>query len=220
MTRTTADLADLARRIEDRFWRLSPVERRGALVIHRLLAKGIPVSDSDVGHELGMTSDEIGDLTRDWPGVYRDDEGHIVGFWGLSIPEMPHRFRLGDRQLHTWCAWDSLFLPEILRETADVTSTCPVTGEEIRLRVSPRGVEEVSPDGAVVSLLDPDTGDIEANRIISSFCSYIHFFASREVGEQWAANRGEGTFVLTLPEAVELGHLCNALRFGDELGTD
>ncbi len=218
MSTTTIDLVDLAHRMDDGFGRHSPVERQGALAIYRLLANGSPVSDADVGRELGMTSDEIGDLTSDWPGVYRNDEGHIVGFWGLAIPEMPHRFRLGDRQLHTWCAWDSLFLPEILRETADVTSTCPVTGEEIRLRVSPRGVEDMSPTGAVVSLLEPDNCDIEGNRIISSFCNYIHFFASQEVGEEWAANRGEGTFVLTLSEAFELGHLCNSLRFDDTLG--
>ena len=218
MSTTTIDLVDLAHRMDDRGGRLSPVEKRGALVIYRLLAKGIPVSDSDVGRELGMTSDEVGDLTGDWPGVYRNDDGHIIGFWGLAISEMPHRFRLGDRQLHTWCAWASLFLPEILQETADVTSMCPVTGEEIHLRVSPRRVEEVSPAGAAMSLLEPDCCDIAGNRIISSFCNHIHFFASQGVGEEWATNRGEGTFVLTLSEAFELGHLCNSLRFDDTLG--
>ena len=219
MSTTTIDLRGLAERMHSRFGALSTTETRAALVIHRLLANGVPVSDSDVGRELDMTSDEVGDLTRDWPGVYRNEDGDFIGFWGLAISEMPHRFRLGDRQLYTWCAWDALFLPGILQETADVVSTCPATGEEIRLRVSPRGVEEVSPSGAVMSLLEPESCDVEGNRVISSFCNYIHFFASQEVGEEWAANRGEGTFVLTLSEAFELGRLTNSLRYGDMLST-
>ena len=106
MSTTTIDLQGLAERMDDQFGTLSTLERRAALVIHRALARGVPVSDSNVGRELQMTPDEVGDLTRDWPGIYRDDDGGIIGFWGLGISEMPHRFILGTRRLYTWCAWD------------------------------------------------------------------------------------------------------------------
>jgi hypothetical protein len=48
--------------------------------------------------------------------VFHDDAGHIVGFWGLSTTELgPHRLRGVDGvELSAWCAWDTLFLPELL----------------------------------------------------------------------------------------------------------
>ena len=100
-----------------------------------------------------------------------------------------------------------------------MVSACPATEEEIRLRVSPLGIEEVSHSGAVLSLLEPECCDVEGNRVISSFCNYIHFFASRDVGEAWAASQEKSAFVLTVSEAFELGRLTNSLRYGDALGS-
>ncbi len=38
-------------------------------------------------------------------------------YWGLAIAETKHRLEVDGRALYTWCAWDSLFLPEILQRT-------------------------------------------------------------------------------------------------------
>ena len=43
---------------------------------------------------------------------------------------MSHRFEVAGRTLYTWCAWDSLFLPQILGQEAEVESTCPLTAAE------------------------------------------------------------------------------------------
>ncbi|MGH7575101.1 MAG: organomercurial lyase [Longimicrobiales bacterium] len=45
---------------------------------------------------------------------------------------MHHRFEIDARTLGTWCAWDSLFIPELLGEAARVQSTDPETGEVVR----------------------------------------------------------------------------------------
>jgi alkylmercury lyase len=42
---------------------------------------------------------------------------------------MHHRFEINGLTLWTWCAWDSLFIPEILAQTARVASRDPETGE-------------------------------------------------------------------------------------------
>lgn len=60
------------------------------------------------------------------------------------------------RTLYTWCAWDALIYPPILDRTAEVESTCPASGETIRLTVTPDGVESIDPSGAVLSFPDPD----------------------------------------------------------------
>jgi hypothetical protein len=38
-------------------------------------------------------------------------------------------------------------------KTAEVESTCPATGQEIRLTVTPDHIESSSPDGIVVSII-------------------------------------------------------------------
>src|SRR3989442_9036358 len=43
--------------------------------------------------------------------TYTDKQGRIIGFGGLAVREMPHRFKVDGRTLYTWCAWDSLFIP-------------------------------------------------------------------------------------------------------------
>ena len=62
-----------------------------------------------------------------------DKEGNIVGWMGLSQKDHPHKFRINGHKLATWCAWDTLFLPALLKRTAKVESTCPSTKELVRL---------------------------------------------------------------------------------------
>jgi alkylmercury lyase len=79
----------------------------------------------------------------------------MVGFWGMALATMPHRVSVDGRQVPAWCAWDTLFLPELIGETATVESSCPTTGESVQLVVAPDAVREVAPAGVVLSFLRP-----------------------------------------------------------------
>ena len=96
-----------------------------------------------------------------------------------------------------------------------MTSACPVTGEPITLTVTPYGITETSHPEAVVSFLMPD-GPFDAG-VIESFCHYVHFFASRQAGEQWATGH-PGTFLVTLGEAADLAARGNQRMFPAILG--
>ena len=48
--------------------------------------------------------------------------------------------------------------------------------------------------------------------VIESFCHFVHFFSSRDAGETWTAEH-DGTFLLSLEEAFELGRMVNARNF-------
>ena len=130
---------------------------------------------------------------------------------GLAVQETPHRFKVAGRQLFTWCAWDSLFIPELLGKKAEVESACPISGEIISLTVGPTGVENFSPHGAVVSFLSPTT-PFDMN-IVASFCHYILFLSSEETGKKWSANH-QDTFLLGVDDAYEIGRLFNRKTFG------
>ncbi len=87
-------------------------------------------------------------------------------------------------------------------------------GPALGSRPCPDRVEAAEPKDVVVSMLSPDHCDVSGNRVISTFCNHIHFHASREVGDAWAAEKENDTFMLTLEEAFELGRLANAVRYG------
>jgi alkylmercury lyase len=151
-----------------------------------------------------------------WPGVFRDEHGRILGFGGLTVLEMgEHRLHLDGRALSAWCAWDTLFLSELLGRTIRVTSRCPVTGERISLTAGPDGVTDLHPAEAVVSLLDPPSA-FDAD-VIQSFCHYVHFFASCEAAARWT-DEHPGTLVLSVEDAYELGRRTNRAVYGAVVG--
>src|SRR6266702_4176328 len=137
----------------------SPEDQRVAVTLYRELAKGQPVDAAQLGRALGVAPAEArGFLNRDSikAFVYPDDQGRVLGFGGLAAAPMHHRFEVDGRILSTWCAWDSLFIPEILGRPARVTSADPESGELVRLVVTPDRIETVEPEGAVVSFILPD----------------------------------------------------------------
>jgi alkylmercury lyase len=186
--------------------------RRVALATYRRLAQGTPAPVDEVAERAGESAELVERLLGSWPGVFRDDRGDVVGFWGLTIGKLvpTHAIEVEGRRLLAWCAWDTLFLPGILGTEAGVESTCPVTKETISLVVRLDGVRETSHPQAVVSFLLPSTA-FDAD-VIQSFCHFVHFFASRDAGESWTAEH-QGTFLLSLEDAFELGRLVNARNF-------
>lgn len=200
---------------------LSPEQQRTAVTLYRELAKGEPLTTERLASALGVSRERAGEaLARDpiRAFVYAD-KGHILGFGGLAVAPMPHELRVKGRTLWTWCAWDSLFIPAVLGDTADVSSSDPDTRELVRLTVSPTGIERVDPTDAVVSFLIPDANDFHqsANNVMRQFCHFVFFFTSRESGERWLG-RHEGTFLYSLDDAFELGLRLVRKQFGHELG--
>lgn len=214
MRNTGIDLEDLARRCDAAFPPLDHAERRIALATYRLLAAAGPADPAAIAAAAGAEPRAVESAIERWPGVYLDEAGRVVGFWGLSLEPMDHEIQIGDRTVYGWCAWDTLFLPEILAASVRVRSTCPATGREVSLRVGPAGIGELDPTEAVGSMVDPGCADVAGDRVLSSFCHHIRFLASADDGERWARDRDHDLFLLTVRDAWELGKMTNRLRYG------
>lgn len=211
---TTTKVQSLADAINRARPELTDADQQVWLTLYRLLGEGEPVSPEQLAAATELSEGDIETRLQKWPGVYRDDEGRIVGFWGLTVVEMPpHEIILEGRKLWAWCAWDTLFLPERLGTTLDVESRCPTTGEKISLRVAPQGVISVEPREVVVSILEP-TGPFDAD-VIASFCHYIHFFVDAQAGEKWTSAH-PGTYLISLEEAFELARVTNTTTLRSE----
>ncbi len=194
-----------------------------SLEVYRQLARGEPVPPESVAEALRLpTRDVIAMLEHEnLRGlVLYDDAKRINSFRGLAVFPTHHRLEVDGRTLFTWCAMDTLFIPEVLTGRVRVMSPCPRTGTLVRLTLTPDAVEDVEPAETVVSFRCDAAGVLEASAVelLATFCHYVFFLASPEAGVAWVAEH-PGTLLLTLEQAFEWGRRFNAVQLGDALAS-
>ncbi|MGH9106149.1 MAG: organomercurial lyase MerB [Acidimicrobiales bacterium] len=166
--------------------------------IVRLIAEGNPVSVGQIASAANSTVKYVERVLRSEVGTEWDDDGRLVGL-GLTLRPTAHHFTTGGRDLYTWCATDTLLFATILDTSEVIESTCPATGQPIRIELEPSTLVSVSPVDAVVSqrhcaeLVD----DLRAQ-----VCDHGHFFASSASAESWLAEHPDGE-VLSVGAAFE-----------------
>src|SRR5207253_11383807 len=97
---STLDIRDLADALSGAFPRLDATDQRIAIATYRLLARGFPTSMVAIAVATDVTPAEVEQPLDSWPAVFRDGEGSVIGFWGLTVAEMPpHELRVGDVRL-------------------------------------------------------------------------------------------------------------------------
>jgi len=205
------DLNALLGAFPDEFVRISLEEQGVAIALYRLLALGKPVTRLHLAQVSSKPVAEVDHLLEKWPSVYHDNIGNVIGFWGLSIGEMPHKLLINGRELYAWCAWDTLFLPALLGSTTQISSCCSQSGKIIKLTIDPACIASVDPQTAVLSFITPDENGIRED-VINNFCHSVLFFASPALGEQWVAEH-PGTFLISVENAFELAQMINYQKF-------
>lgn len=212
------DLDTLAAIVVGAFPKLDTLDQRLSLELYRMLAEGQPISRSVLARRLDVPDETVERILDRWPGVFSDAGQRVVGYWGLSLPSAyggPHRLTIDGRCLSAWCAWDTLFLPELLGRTTEVETASPDQHAVVHLTVTPERVERVDPPDASMSFLLPDAAAVQKD-VVTSFCRFVHFFPSRHAGEGWTA-RHRGTFILSIDDAHALGRRKNAAQYRETL---
>ena len=214
----TVDLDHVATSIVAAFPTLDLLEQRLSFELYRLLAEGGPVPRETLAQRLTVPVTVVTRILERWPGAFYDSQRRVVGYWGLSISvahASPHQLTVGGRKLSAWCAWDTLFLPQILGQSAEIESTSPRSRSVVRLIVSPDRVEFVDPITTHVSFLLPDAKGAHED-VVTAFCRFVHFFPSRQAAESWATDHAE-IFVLSVHEAYTVARLKNKAQYNQLL---
>jgi alkylmercury lyase len=149
--------------------------------------------------------------------IQRDEQGRVIALGGLTLKPTSHVLEVDGRTLYSWCALDTLFLPEPLVEPARIRSSCPQTRDTITLTVDAAGVHDIAPERAVMSL--HDAKGLELEDVIGTFCCYVHFFAFEEAARVWTRHR-PGAYVASIAQGFEYGRLYNHGRLGAALDSD
>jgi len=216
------NLESLGEMFVSAFPTLSFRDQRLALSLYALLMEARPVSLSYLSSHTNLSLAYVEETLGVWPEVFYDSDNKITGFLGLTINKTNHRFKVDNLIVYTWCAWDSLFIPELLNATAIITSQCPTTGELIKLKVSPKEIESIFPDRTIISFLAPSQNALKEN-VTRNFCRYVNFFSSQAAGQAWNKSH-PGSFLLSLQDAFDIGKKVNIARYPkmliDNKGTD
>lgn len=169
--------------------------------ILQLLAEGEPVTPERLAEVSGQPVEFIRTTFAAVQncGCEFNEGGALIGD-ALTLTPTRHRFRVKNRDLYAWCALDTLFLPALINETAEITSTCPQTGASIQLTVSPEGVETASPPETALSIVIASGCTSGIN---GTFCGQTHFFASKDAARAWVGERTDFA-VLSVNEGFEL----------------
>jgi alkylmercury lyase len=154
----------------------------------RLVAEGEPVALERLAADSGVPVEQIESWLRAQPGTDWDDSGRLLGF-GLTQRPTRHRYIVDGRVLFTFCAADTLIFTQILGRPVSVESSCPTTGQTIRVELSPAGLTSLDPTTAVVSHVRLCQG---AKDIRGSLCDHGHFFASDNAAQQWRRAHPDG----------------------------
>ena len=181
----------------------------GLTALVRGIADRGVVTTAEFAARLGVSPDEASSQLRSLAarGVELAEDGSVVGA-ALTTRPTPHRFRVRVKDLYPWCALDTLFLPGLLDATAEVRSTCPESGQEIRLVVAPDHVESYFPDATVLSVVIPQAlGSDRKVGPASPTCSQMHFFHDRDAADRWKQGRTR-IAVLSVDEGFELARAC------------
>jgi alkylmercury lyase len=126
----------------------------------------------------------------------------VIGFSGLTLRETPHELEVDGRQLHAWCAWDTLFLPALLGRTARVRSPVADTSAVVELVVSPRGIEATNLRGLHVSF--PSIPATDPDDITGSFCCHVFFLRGADAARAWSKSH-PGGHAVDIQTAFDLG---------------
>lgn len=207
------DLNRLLNAFPDWFLKHSKDEQIVSLSIYRLLVKGKPVSKRVLAEVSGIPVDRVEKILSSWSGIYFNDVNEIIGYWGLGLVEMPHQFIVDGITLYTWCAWDALFIPQLIEKSAMIRSTCPISKQNIQLEVAPKGIESLTPESTLITFIDPPSSEKIKDDLVGCFCHFVHFIYSADEIKKWESEH-QGSYLYLEPnEAYELGQLKNRTQY-------
>jgi alkylmercury lyase len=131
-------------------------------------------------------------------GRLERDGDLLVGAAGLTRRRTAHALTIGERRLHTWCAYDAIAIPVAVGVTARATTTCPICGQELVVDLTDGHL----PVGPVPVLWMP-RGPCE--HVLDDFCVHANLFCGPEHLDSWRHAVGDPPGdVITLAEVAPL----------------
>jgi alkylmercury lyase len=171
-------------------------------IMQAIVETGQPVSTILLATRLQMSQEKLAAHLARVPDTEFDEQGNIVG-WGITLLPTQHQFVPSELPLFTWCAFDTVLFPPLLRVEAHVRSICQATSQPITFVATPEGIADLLPATSVLSLILPTE---RCDCVRGTFCEQSLFFQSEEAASPWMALHPDAV-LLSVEEAAIIGKM-------------
>ena len=164
--------------------KLKKEERQISKFLYQKLALGKSVPIETIANELQIPIQDIQVHLKQMAYVEYSATGEISAYRGVTLNQTKHCVFHRNFKVHTWCAFDTLFLSDLLVGPVSISSNCPTCRKAIACKVTDRDLISSNNSDIVMSFIIPDKVDY-CEDLQSAFCCKVHFFCNEKCGSEW-----------------------------------
>ena len=183
-----------------------------ANIIYQTLALGESVSMAMIMKKLNISTVEAKILVNSLDEIEKDQQSNITGFRGLSLTRGEFNIQVNNRQLFCWCAFDTLFVADLLSTPCKVIAQCGQSQQALSFTIDRNEIIYGHCESIFMSLALPSKECYQSN-LQACFCHYVKFFKSKKLAQTWAQEYSD-ICILPLQQAFELAKQRNLLFLG------
>ena len=192
---------------------LKTEERQISKILYQKLALGKSVSIETISNELQKSIQDIQDYLNQMEYVEYNVTNEISAYRGVTLRQTTHCVFHNAFKVFTWCAFDTLFLADLLDKPVKITSNCPTCNKAITINKPDRDHKSLKETNTVMSFIIPDKVDY-CEDLQSAFCCKVHFFCNGQCGSEWINLSSEIGF-FNLEESIVIAEERNRRFMGN-----
>ncbi len=163
---------------------LKKEERQISKFLYQKLALGKSIPIETIANELQIPIQDIQVHLKQMAYVEYSATGEISAYRGVTLNQTKHYVFHNNVKIYTWCAFDTLFLADLLVEPVSIFSNCPACGKAISCKVTDRNLISSKDSDIVMSFIIPDKVDF-CDDLQNAFCCKVYFFCNQQCGSEW-----------------------------------
>ena len=189
--------------------KLNKQERQISKVLYQKLALGESVAIETIANILQKPIQDIQDHLKQMRYVEYNTVNEVSAYRGVTLNETKHSVFHNNFRAYTWCAFDTLFLADLLNKPASISSTCPTCNKAIACEINNRDLVGSDDRDTVMSFIIPNKVEYFED-LQKSFCCKVHFFCNEQCGREWKNRTSEIDF-FDLAESLVIAQERNRL---------
>jgi alkylmercury lyase len=163
---------------------LKKEERQISKFLYQKLALGRSVPIETIANELQKPIQDIQDHLKQMAYVEYSAASEISAYRGVTLNQTKHNVFHNNSKIYTWCAFDTLFLADLLAKPVSISSNCPTCFKAIACKVTDHDLTNFKSTDIVMSFIIPNKVDI-CEDLQNAFCCKVHFFCNEQCGSEW-----------------------------------
>jgi len=162
-------------------------EKRLRKALYLLLANAKPVSINELAAYLNIDIPQLKQELANQSYVEYDAQENIIAFRGLTLKTTQHQVDIAQANFFTWCAFDALFVADLVNKQTQIKTLCPCCNTDLSLMINPSSVQQQN-QSIVMSFVIANPQQYQ-QELQQSFCCKVHFFCDLECGNQWTSDK-------------------------------